>query len=83
MVRLTKEERRMFEMELKEAPCTRGAIEAVFTKFYGPSPHAPYPDEWYADKDNRLRGEPTGHLRFGRSGVKWVSYQALEAHHEQ
>lgn len=77
-MKLTPERRAEFESALAEAACTREAIEAVFNRFYGPAPHGPYPDEWYADKDNRIAGRPTGWLRFGRSGTKWVPSPAID-----
>ena len=56
---------------LAEAPCTREAIDAILTE---PCPYR-YPDEWYADKDNRMRGHPTGHLRKEGSKMVWVKNQ--------
>lgn len=46
--------------DLLEAPCTRESIDAILSE----STSAPrYPDEWYADKDNRMAGKPNGYLR--------------------
>jgi hypothetical protein len=54
---------------LVEAPCTREAIEAILTD----SVSAPrYPDEWYADKDNRMAGHPTGYLSKEGGLMVWV-----------
>lgn len=59
---LTKTQYEDFNLEYAAAPCTRAAIEALYVKYFG-SPGAHYPDEYYADKNNRIAGNPTGHLR--------------------
>lgn len=60
---LTAEEYVAFVERLRVSPCTREAIEALYLETFGPSQSPRYPDEWYEDKDNRLGGSPTGHLR--------------------
>jgi hypothetical protein len=52
-----------FYLDLWMAPCIREAVDAVNLKWFGTSGSTPYPDEYYADKDNRMLGVPTGHLR--------------------
>lgn len=64
-------------------PCTREAIDAYLDARAAAlgQPMAPrqprYPDEWYADKNNRIANQPTGHVRFenvGRGTVAvWVA----------
>ena len=61
-----------FMKEYIEAPCTIEAIEAIYRKHYPNYNKTPYPNEWYADKDNRLNGCPTGHLRFESRKMVWV-----------
>lgn len=68
--------------EYAALPCTREAIDDYLNRRADALrlPRAPikpvYPDEWYADKDNRLAGRPLGRLRFenvGRGAVAvWV-----------
>lgn len=60
--------------EYAALPCTRSAIDNYLNRRSDAlrQPRAPasprYPDEWYADKNNRLSGEPTGWLRFENVG---------------
>lgn len=69
--------------EYQKLPCTREAIDQYLKKRW-PTEHCPvrYPDEWYADKNNRIEGKPTGHIRIegvrsGNMKAVWVSH--LEA----
>lgn len=70
--------------EYAALPCTREAINGYLDRRaealgQGPAPAMPrYPDEWYADKNNRLAHAATGHVRFenvGRGAIRavWVS----------
>lgn len=53
-----------FFAEMAAAPCTREAIDALHRKHFPLAQYSVrYPDEYYADKDNRMAGEPTGHMR--------------------
>lgn len=60
--------------EYAALPCTRQAIDDYLRRRADAlgQPHAPlhpvYPDEWYADKNNRLAGKATGWLRFVNVG---------------
>lgn len=72
--------RQQFEQALAEAACTRDAVDGVFARFY-PQEHAMagrYPDEWYADKDNRLNGCPAGHLSYQSGRVTWVRHADVD-----
>lgn len=68
--------------EYAALPCTREAIEDYTRRRCSalglPPPNAThYPDEYYADKNNRLAGRPTGHLRclVSQGGkMVWVAY---------
>lgn len=60
---------------LLEAPNTKETVDAILTDSRsGPL----YPDEWYADKDNRMEGRATGHLRWEGGRMVWVSYGTTE-----
>ena len=67
--------------EYAALPCTREAIDAFLAKHCGPDTHGTrYPDEWYADKNNRVEGRPTGNLRCmvtqgGR--MVWVKHDSV------
>lgn len=71
--------------EYAALPCTREAIDAYLArrakalKQPAAPRHPEYPDEWYADKNNRLAGKPTGGLRFVNVGkgcrVEWRPYK--------
>lgn len=70
--------------EYAALPCTREAIDDYFNRRadalgQARPPAVPrYPDEWYADKDNRLRRKPKGSIRFENVGrgirVVWVPW---------
>lgn len=68
------EHRSSFEREYAAAACTRADIDVVFGRYYPgiAATSGRYPDEWYADKNNRLKGEPTGHLRHEAHHMVWV-----------
>lgn len=58
-------------------PCTRQAIEDYHARRFGSSGGTRYPDQWYADKNNRCAGRPTGHLRClvtRGAAMVWVNY---------
>jgi hypothetical protein len=63
-----------FMKEYIKAPSTREAIDAIYTKYYPNVNKTPYPDEWYEDKDNRVSGRPTGHLRYENRKMIWVKH---------
>jgi len=74
---LTPEQYEAFHAEYADAPCTREAIEALQRRYFPTAHNAHYPDQYYADKNNRIAGEPTGHMRClvtqgGR--MVWVKY---------
>lgn len=60
-----------FMKEYIEAPCTREAIDAIYKKYYPNVNKISYPDEWYEDKDNRVNGRSTGHLRYQNRTMVW------------
>lgn len=72
--------------EYAALPCERAAIDAYLNRRCAalgiePPPKFPvYPDEFYADKNNRLARRPTGSLRFinvGRgASVVWHPFPA-------
>lgn len=75
MTKLDAADRSMFEKELREAPCTREAIDKIFDRYYPEHRQScRYPDEWYADKDSRLAGKDTGHLRHTNGKMVWVPH---------
>lgn len=63
---------RAFMEEYVAAPCTREAIDAIYQKYYPNVNKTRYPDEWYKDKDNRLKGRHTGHLRHENKKMIWI-----------
>ncbi len=68
-----------FMEEYEPAPCTREALDPILEKYSpGSTRGVPYPDEWYADKNNRLAGEPTGHIRYQGDKIIWVPYNKDE-----
>ena len=69
---LTEKEYHEFYWRMWNAPCERQAIDDLHNDFFGASQSPRYPDEWYADKDNRMAGTPTGHLRCLVSQMKMV-----------
>lgn len=71
---LTQEQYSDFRLRLAAAPCTREAIEALHKQFFPHIGGPRYPDEHYADKDNALAGEPTGHLRYESGRMVWVKH---------
>jgi len=78
---LTEDQYTAFRRELRAAPCTREAIDALYCKWFASAGSTYYPDEWYTDKDNRLRGAATGYLScLVRAGGKmvWRAYSEDE-----
>ena len=63
---------RAFMEEYVVAPYIREAIDAIYQKHYPNVNKTRYPDEWYEDKDNRLKGMPTGHLRYENKKMIWI-----------
>jgi hypothetical protein len=59
---LTERQYQDFYLKLWNVPCERQAIDDLFLETFGPSQSPVYPDEWYADKDNRMAEHPTGWL---------------------
>jgi hypothetical protein len=71
---LTEAQFQQFQDEMRAAPCTREAIDALHVKYFGSAGSTHYPDEYYADKDNRMAGNDTGHLRFEGGKMVWVKH---------
>jgi len=69
---LTENEYQEFYRRMRAAPYERKAIDALHNEFFGASQSPRYSDEWYADKDNRMAGTPTGHLRCLVSQMKMI-----------
>lgn len=69
---LTQSQYQEYFSELRTCPCERDAMDRLHAKYFGSNGHVRYPDEYYADKDNRLNGKPTGGLRYEGGKMVWV-----------